>query len=166
MRDATTLLVQYAQYHRDRRNLATHLVGIPLIVVSIGVLLAIRMPLAGQEITWAAALWGVTSLWYFSRRHVGAAVAVVLLNALCFALGHWVALQVAPLAWAWGVGLFVVGWAFQFLGHVWEGRKPAFVDDLVGLLVGPLFVAVELWAMVGGAKDLMARMEAEAGPMR
>jgi uncharacterized membrane protein YGL010W len=24
----------------------------------------------------------------------------------------------------------------QFIGHWYEGRKPAFVDDLIGLLVG------------------------------
>ena len=30
---------------------------------------------------------------------------------------------------------FAGGWAIQFLGHAFEGKKPAFVDDLVGLLV-------------------------------
>src|SRR5882724_6493676 len=40
MRNATELMVQYAAYHRDRRNITTHYVGIPLIVFAIGVLLA------------------------------------------------------------------------------------------------------------------------------
>ena len=31
-----------------------------------------------------------------------------------------------------GIALFVIGWIFQFVGHYWEKRKPAFVDDLVG----------------------------------
>ncbi|MBM3398341.1 MAG: DUF962 domain-containing protein, partial [Betaproteobacteria bacterium] len=38
-RPATILMVQYAHYHRDRRNIATHLVGIPLIFMAVGVLL-------------------------------------------------------------------------------------------------------------------------------
>ena len=42
-----------------------------------------------------------------------------------------------------GVGSFVVGWGLQFLGHVWEGRKPAFLDDIRSLLIGPLFVVAE-----------------------
>lgn len=42
-----------------------------------------------------------------------------------------------------GVGSFVVGWGLQVLGHVWEGRKPAFLDDIRSLLIGPLFVAAE-----------------------
>ena len=40
MGNATDLMAQYAAYHRDRRNIATHFVGIPLIVFAIGVLLA------------------------------------------------------------------------------------------------------------------------------
>src|SRR3982751_2786976 len=35
-RPATELMVQYAAYHRDRRNIATHFVGIPLIVFAVG----------------------------------------------------------------------------------------------------------------------------------
>ena len=33
-RQATDLMAQYAAYHRDRRNIATHFVGIPLIVIA------------------------------------------------------------------------------------------------------------------------------------
>ena len=40
MRSAQQLLAQYAAYHRDRRNIATHFVGVPLIVFAVGVLLA------------------------------------------------------------------------------------------------------------------------------
>src|SRR4051812_6749172 len=39
-RPATELMVEYAAYHRDRRNIATHFVGIPLIVFAIGIFLA------------------------------------------------------------------------------------------------------------------------------
>ena len=42
--------------------------------------------------------------------------------------------------WKWGLGLFVVGWIFQFVGHFIEGNQPAFFKNPVYLLVGPLFV--------------------------
>ena len=45
-RPAIDLLKQYAEYHRDRRNIATHLIGVPMIVFGVGVLLA-RPVLAG-----------------------------------------------------------------------------------------------------------------------
>ena len=40
MRSTPDLLIQYARYHRDPRNIATHLVGIPMIVLAVAVLLA------------------------------------------------------------------------------------------------------------------------------
>jgi len=35
-------------------------------------------------------------------------------------------------------GMFSVGWAFQFAGHVVEGKKPSFVEDRRYLAVGVL----------------------------
>ena len=46
----------------------------------------------------------------------------------------------------------------QFLGHHYEGRKPAFVDDLKSLLVGPLFVAAEAAFALGLARELEAQV--------
>jgi uncharacterized membrane protein YGL010W len=40
MHPAAQLLSQYALYHRDQRNIATHFVGVPLIVLGLGLLLA------------------------------------------------------------------------------------------------------------------------------
>lgn len=35
-----------------------------------------------------------------------------------------------------GIGLFVAGWALQFLGHAIEGKPPEFFSDWRFLLVG------------------------------
>ncbi len=40
-------------------------------------------------------------------------------------------------SWRWSLVLFVVGWAFQFLGHAIEGKQPAFFLNPFYLLVGP-----------------------------
>ncbi|HEY2608686.1 MAG TPA: Mpo1-like protein, partial [Paraburkholderia sp.] len=40
MSTLTQQLTQYAAYHRDRRNIATHFIGIPLIVLALAVLLS------------------------------------------------------------------------------------------------------------------------------
>ena len=40
MKTLTDQLAQYATYHRDRRNIATHLVGIPMILLALQVLLS------------------------------------------------------------------------------------------------------------------------------
>ena len=52
MRKLVDQLSQYAAYHRDRRNIATHFVGIPLIVFAIGVLLArAEVSVGGVQLT-------------------------------------------------------------------------------------------------------------------
>jgi uncharacterized membrane protein YGL010W len=169
-RPATTLMVQYAHYHRDRRNIATHLVGIPLIVLSIGVLLlGPTWSVAGQTLTLAWALWGLTSLWYLSRGDALLGVATSVLNGLLMAVAHEVPALAQGLGltvWQSGLGLFFIGWVLQFIGHYLEGRKPAFVDDLVGLLVGPMFVVGEVLMWAGLLKRMHMDIERQAGATR
>jgi uncharacterized membrane protein YGL010W len=39
------------------------------------------------------------------------------------------------------VALFVLGWIFQFIGHsVYEHKSPAFLTNVLHLLVGPLWI--------------------------
>jgi len=169
-RPATVLMVQYAHYHRDRRNIATHLVGIPLIFMAIGVwLLGPSWSVAGLTVTLAWIMWALTSLWYLSRGDVLLGVATSVVNGLLIAAAH----EVPPLAqdlglavWQAGLGLFVIGWVLQFVGHFFEGRKPAFVDDVVGLLVGPMFVVGELLMSAGLLQRLRMDIERQAGVIR
>ena len=42
----------------------------------------------------------------------------------------------APPLWSLPVGLFVVGWIFQFVGHAFEGKAPEFMKDWRFLFVG------------------------------
>lgn len=38
--------------------------------------------------------------------------------------------------WMWALGLFVVGWILQFIGHYFEGKPPEFFKDWRFLFVG------------------------------
>ena len=38
------------------------------------------------------------------------------------------------------IGVFVIAWIAQFVGHKIEGRKPSFLTDLTYLLIGPAWV--------------------------
>lgn len=170
MRDTTTLLVQYARYHRDPRNIATHLVGIPLIVLGIGVLLARpAIPLSPGSmwvLTPGWALWAAAALWYLTRGVWLVTLSVIVVNGLLMLLAHWVAKEAGPNGLAWGAALFAGGWLIQFIGHYYEGRKPAFMDDLIGLLVGPMFVCAEVLFALRLCRNLRATIEAEAGPVQ
>ena len=166
-RPATELMVQYATYHRDRRNIATHFLGIPLIVFALGVFLArARVDVAGTVVTAAGILWLAATVWYVTRGHLLLGVATSLAAGVLIALAHPFA---AGSTGAWlGSGLiaFVTGWVLQFVGHYYEGRKPAFVDDLAGLLVGPMFVTAEALFAAGWRPALLQEIERRAGPTR
>ncbi|MCP3728057.1 DUF962 domain-containing protein [Paraburkholderia sp. CNPSo 3272] len=168
MRNLTEQLTQYAAYHRDSRNIGTHFVGIPLIVLALAVLLARPVIALGLPVPVSPAwlLFGAATIYYLVLDvPLGLMMAVV--SVACVAFGAWLAQQ-GTAAWlGGGVGLFVVGWIFQFVGHIaWEHRKPAFVDDLIGLMIGPLFVLAEALFSIGWRPELRAAIEAKVGPTR
>jgi uncharacterized membrane protein YGL010W len=165
MRTATELLAQYAEYHRDRRNIVSHLVGVPMIVFGIGVLLA-RPALAagGIAVTPAWIAFALAAAWYMTRGNAVLGIAVSGVVGVLLWLAQQVSGGSVPAWLGWGTGFFVVGWLIQFVGHWYEGRKPAFVDDIVGLLVGPMFITAEAMFMLGWNKTLLSEIERRAGP--
>jgi uncharacterized membrane protein YGL010W len=163
MKTLNQQLIQYARYHRDPRNIATHFVGIPMIVLAVCVLLS--RPALGAWASPAVAVAALTTLYYL-RLDARYGLVMGALLAAGVAFGAQVAAW-GTTAWAGtGVGLFVVGWVIQFIGHWWEGRKPAFVDDLVGLIIGPLFVAAEAGFLLGLRPEVQAAITEAAGPVR
>jgi uncharacterized membrane protein YGL010W len=165
MSAATNLMAQYAAYHRDRRNIATHFVGVPLIVFAVGALLARpALDVGGWPLTPAAVAWALTALWYLTRGNLVLGVATSLVNLLLIGAALPLGLLDTKAWLAWSLGAFVFGWALQFLGHYYEGRKPAFVDDLRGLLIAPMFIVGEALFALGWGKALLAEIEARVGP--
>ena len=165
MRSATDLLVQYAAYHRDRRNITSHLVGVPMIVFAVGVLLARpAFPVGSMALTPAWIAFLLAAAWYLTRGNLVLGAAVSFVNFVLILLAHQVPAASTGSWLAWGLGTFVFGWMLQFIGHYYEGRKPAFVDDLVGLLVGPMFVTGEFLFGLGWGKGLLDEIERRVGP--
>lgn len=56
------------------------------------------------------------------------------------------------LKWRWGVACFAGGWILLFVGHRVEGNNPAFFQGPIYLLVGPIWVAKEIWTFLSGAE--------------
>ena len=52
--------------------------------------------------------------------------------------------------WISGAGFFFGGWVLLFLGHKLEGNHPAFFQGPIYLLVGPIWVAREVWTFLLG----------------
>ena len=166
MKTLTDHLAQYAAYHRDPRNLLSHFIGIPMIVVAVAMLLSRPgVDLIGLWLS-PAALVALASTLFYLRLDLRFAVLMGAVLLISVWVGAAFAQQSTAIWLSAGLGLFVVGWIIQFVGHHFEGRKPAFVDDLTGLIIGPLFVAAELGFMLGCREPLREAIEARVGPVQ
>ena len=128
-------LAAHADYHRDPRNCAMHVVGNPILF------LAAVLPLSSLSVTafgvqTNAAVLLITPaliLWIVFDVAIGVAIvsaAIPLLFAATMIASH------VKVAWVWAItaGLIVLGWALQIIGHSWfEHRRPALLDRLSGV---------------------------------
>ncbi|MWV28279.1 DUF962 domain-containing protein [Aurantiacibacter rhizosphaerae] len=152
-------LSSYREYHRDHRNVATHAVGIPMIVFGVEILLSRPVWVTEFFTLTPAVVATVAAAFYYLKldRQLGGAMALILIVLA------WLGLQIAQgstVLWLGsGIGLFVVGWIFQLVGHKFEGRKPAFIDDLRSLLIGPIFVLAEALFALGMLDELKRELE-------
>jgi uncharacterized membrane protein YGL010W len=139
----TELFSEYGSYHADPRNRVCHALGIPLIVLGI-MGLAHLVALGPVDLAVAAA---VAVLVYYAAIDLRGA----LLSAVVFAILYVIA---SRLPWQVSSGAFVLGWVFQLVGHRFEGTKPKFLENLVYLLIGPLYIFEETFDAVTGSKRL------------
>ena len=149
----------YASVHRDPRNKATHFLGIPVIVFSLLLVLSLWRVNPGftREISMAMIVAAIAVVgWMALDFGIGLVMALLMLvawyaaEALMGVLGAstWLAFFV----------LFVGGWALQFLGHHYEGKRPALVDNIFQAFVGPMFLVAEAMVAMGMRRDLAPLM--------
>jgi uncharacterized membrane protein YGL010W len=136
----------YAVSHRNAANQVIHLVCVPAIffaTVAFGYLVPLG-PWPGVNLATVAS---IPVLLFYAR--LGWPSFLTGLSWLLASLLLCQALQSigAPLLLV-AMATFVVAWVVQFVGHRIEGAKPSFIDDLLFLLIGPLFVQDKLARLV------------------
>ena len=167
MKTLVDQLSSYADYHRDPRNIVTHYIGVPMIMLAVVILFARAHWGALFGVPLSLALAGaVAAALYYWRLDARYGLFMTGLLAAMLAVAAPLAGQTTAIWLGWGLGLFGVGWVIQFIGHYYEGRKPAFFDDVMGLIIGPLFVAAELGFALGLRKEVQAEVEQRSGPVR
>lgn len=151
MRTQTEFLDAYAESHQNPLNQLIHFICVPVIFfATLALLWAIPVGRwLGAPAEWAmwingATLFALPSMVFYLRLSFSSMLV----------MGVWFALSVAgilaliasplPLVWT-SLALWVAAWGVQFYGHEVEGAKPSFADDLVFLLIGPLFVMEKLY---------------------
>lgn len=153
-------LASYASVHRDWRNKATHFVGIPVIVFSLLLVFSLwRFELAGREWTMSLLLLVLAVLgWMALDLGVGILMAVIMAAAWYAAEAFAGALGEPSAVWVAFAVLFVGGWMLQFLGHHYEGKRPALLDNIFQGFIGPMFLVAEALVMLGRRSDLADAM--------
>jgi len=156
----------YAAYHQDARNKVTHFVGVPMIAFSLMIPMGwLRADIAGFTLSAALVVTSLLLLYYLILD-----IPLGLASCVVFSLMLWGAdtLSRLPLmaSAAWFLALFVVGWALQLWGHVYEGRKPALVDNLFQVFVAPIFLAAEVFFALGYKPGLHEAVQRRAVQMR
>lgn len=153
-------MAMYAAYHRNGRNRATHFIGVPAIAFAILIPMAWAAVAVGDVRISLALVFTLAVLAYYFRLDRALALASAVLFIPLLVAAEWVAAQgTATGLWTFAA-FFVGGWAFQLLGHVWEGRKPALTDNLMQIFIAPLFLMVEVAQMLGFKRDLQAAVAA------
>jgi uncharacterized membrane protein YGL010W len=157
----------YAAYHQDARNKATHFFGVPLIMLAILVPLSwIRVyEFSGVALT-GSMLLSMAVLAYYFMLDVPLALAMTVVIAALIALAEVISSRPVGQALSWFAALFVGGWILQLVGHVFEGRRPALVDNLLQVFVAPLLVAAEVFFALGYRPALRQAVEERSRVLR
>ena len=140
---------QYAGSHRNLTNKLIHWICIPLIVFSIlGLVWAVPFPYIkflgryNGYFNWASFLVAFSIYYYYKLSPVLSYLMLLVLFGFSYLIIDLVAWHAAggPALWLVCLVIFVLSWGGQFTGHLIEGEKPSFLDDLKFLMIGPVWL--------------------------
>lgn len=150
-------MASYAAYHRNRWNKLAHFIGVPAIVF------AILIPMAwidlGAGLNLARIFAAAVLICYFLLDAALALAMTALAAALLYAAER-VAGMSAWTGWTSFAAFFIGGWVFQLVGHLFEGRKPALMDNLFQIFVAPIFLVAEVFFALGLKREVWKKVEA------
>ena len=135
MQQIEALFDDYGSHHTTAGNKLFHRLGIPMIMLTlIGMLTrVVLVETSGFRLDAAMILIALSTIYYLTLEW-RLALAMLVVSVLFYFAG-------AALPMSVNAALFILGWIFQFIGHsVYEKRQPAFMRNMVHLLVGPLWI--------------------------
>jgi uncharacterized membrane protein YGL010W len=153
VRKIDQLLAEYGDSHENRLNKIIHWICVPVIVWTVVALIwSIPFPWKiGSGIiplNWAVVALVLAQIYYFSlSRRLG-------LGLLMYNLGMlWLTSiieQASPWPlWQLALVVFIIAWIGQFIGHIFEGKRPSFFKDVQFLLIGPAWLMSFIFRKIG-----------------
>jgi len=156
-------MVAYAAYHRNPWNKFFHLLGVPVVTFSLFVGMAwfrftpTEFPLSVAMIFFASVLINYLRLDWQLMLFTGGAFFPLLY------LAEMLADQPFAVSGSVFLAATISGWTLQLIGHWFEGRRPALLDNFMQIFNAPLFVTLEVLFFLGFRRELRARIEAGSG---
>lgn len=142
MNNLNKWLTAYGETHQNKTNRAIHLICVPAILFSvIGMLWCIPKGFLFPEINyinWSHVVMALALLFY-ARLGVRPFMLMFSTFVVVTLIFVWLQKLNAPIL-TLNVAIFILAWVGQFYGHLVEGKKPSFFEDLKFLLIGPLWV--------------------------
>jgi uncharacterized membrane protein YGL010W len=138
VRKVDELFSRYGEYHLDRLNKAIHWVCVPMIVWSVLGMLWSASPMVASVVIGASMLFYA---WLSPPLAIGMFGVIALMVYPLTLLGDRVLLV--------SVAVFLAAWVGQFIGHLVEGRRPAFLEDMRSLLIGPAWLLGCIYKRLG-----------------
>ncbi|MEO5583976.1 MAG: Mpo1-like protein [Flavobacteriales bacterium] len=142
---------EYGESHRNPVNVVIHWIAVPLIFFSIVGLLAsiprIPVPYLGAIPVVNLALLALYI--FYIRYSLILFFGMAVFASLCLGAANWIDVHAGWPLWAISLGIFIVAWVAQFIGHHLEGKKPSFLKDLQFLLIGPAWLLAKLLTKIG-----------------
>lgn len=147
-------LFAYADYHKKKVTLVSHLIGVPLIILAIQMCLSWgHVAFAGGTVTFAWVLFTVISLYYLFLDISLAYLTVLFLLGITSLASYLATVSFNMKALLIAIVLFVIGWLAQLLGHYFEGNRPAFLQNMQHILIAPLFLTAEIRSIIRRGED-------------
>ena len=153
MRTTEQWLTEYGVSHCHAINKSLHWICIPVIVWCVlGLAWGLPFPVRLQAVL-PAANWALAAALAALLYYVFLSPRLALGMLPVFVVFLWSIDEIQRNAtlplWSICLVLFVVAWSGQFVGHVIEGRRPSFFQDLQFLLIGPLWLLADVYRRAG-----------------
>ena len=144
MRNITEWNEEYGLYHKNKINKIIHWICIPLIIFSLFGLLSLLnynfMIADGHYKINILGIFITLVMIYYFRLSKNLAFGMLIISLLLIGVIDFISLNDKMSLLYLYSSIFIIAWIGQFIGHKFEGRKPAFLKDLQFLLIGPLWL--------------------------
>jgi len=155
MKNIHDWLDAYGESHQNQRNKKIHWICVPLIMLSLlGLLSLIKIPLFRNGESFVdlnlSHILIVVTLMFYLRLSISISFGMLfvsvgslyVINMNDFVYNNKELLIIY-------IGIFILSWIGQFIGHKIEGKKPSFFEDIQFLLIGPAWLLSFIYKKIG-----------------